>query len=244
MRCALKAEALRLLSLRSTLIFAVLLVGSCFGPIIVMTLQYDIEYGGPIEAGDLGKCVSIFHVLAIVFAGAYTATEIKTGATAVSFLTQRTRGTALAAQLIVESVFIIATYIVGMTLALGASLLYPDGLTMTTRGWAYLGVYLIIVLAWAAMTTSLAVITRSVATAIAVPLVWMLLLEQLMSIVPMFAQLVQWMPFSAGMSVLAHTLGESSSPMAIAQTIIALVVPAVLPVGIGYFSHMYRDVPE
>src|SRR5699024_12033172 len=34
------------------------------------------------DAGDLGKCVSIFHVLAIVFAGTHTATEINAGSTA------------------------------------------------------------------------------------------------------------------------------------------------------------------
>src|SRR5699024_12631965 len=72
-------------------IFAALLIGCCVGPIVLMGIVYDPAYRGPIDAGDLGKCVSIFHVLAIVFAGTHTATEINAGSTALSFLTQKSR---------------------------------------------------------------------------------------------------------------------------------------------------------
>src|SRR5699024_11994287 len=61
--------------------FAALLIGCCVGPIVLMGIVYDPAYRGPIDAGDLGKCVSIFHVLAIVFAGTHTATEINAGST-------------------------------------------------------------------------------------------------------------------------------------------------------------------
>src|SRR5699024_11776534 len=64
---ALTAEVRRLLTVRSTGIFAALLIGCCVGPIVLMGIVYDPAYRGPIDAGDLGKCVSIFHVLAIVF---------------------------------------------------------------------------------------------------------------------------------------------------------------------------------
>lgn len=88
---ALTAEVRRLLTVRSTGIFAALLIGCCVGPIVLMGIVYDPAYRGPIDAGDLGKCVSIFHVLAIVFAGTHTATEINAGSTALSFLTQKSR---------------------------------------------------------------------------------------------------------------------------------------------------------
>src|SRR5699024_218799 len=80
-RRALTAEVRRLLTVRSTGIFAALLIGCCVGPIVLMGIVYDPAYRGPIDAGDLGKCVSIFHVLAIVFAGTHTATEINAGST-------------------------------------------------------------------------------------------------------------------------------------------------------------------
>src|SRR5699024_4043552 len=76
-------------------IFAALLIGCCVGPNVLMGIVYDPAYRGPIDAGDLGKCVSIFHVLAIVFAGTHTATEINAGSTALSFLTQKSRWASL-----------------------------------------------------------------------------------------------------------------------------------------------------
>src|SRR5699024_11266344 len=80
----------------------ILLIGCCVGPIVLMGIVYDPAYRGPIDAGDLGKCVSIFHVLAIVFAGTHTATEINAGSTALSFLTQKSRWASLAAQAAVQ----------------------------------------------------------------------------------------------------------------------------------------------
>src|SRR5699024_995843 len=88
------------------------LAGCCVGPITLMGIVYDPAYRGPIDAGDLGKCVSIFHVLAIVFAGTHAATEIRAGSTALSFLTQRTRWTSLAAQAAVQWAFLASAYVV------------------------------------------------------------------------------------------------------------------------------------
>src|SRR5690625_5543649 len=76
-----------------------------------MGIVYDPAYRGPIDAGDLGKCVSIFHVLAIVFAGTHTATEINAGSTALSFLTQKSRWASLAAQAAVQWAFLAFAYV-------------------------------------------------------------------------------------------------------------------------------------
>src|SRR5699024_12351156 len=85
------------------------------------------------DAGDLGKCVSIFHVLAIVFAGTHTATEINAGSTALSFLTQKSRWASLAAQAAVQWAFLACAYVVGIGLALVAATFYPDGLAVSPR---------------------------------------------------------------------------------------------------------------
>src|SRR5699024_12008364 len=82
--------------------------------------------------------------LAIVFAGTHAATEIRAGSTALSFLTQRTRWTSLAAQAAVQWAFLASAYVVGIGLALVAATFYPDGLAMTPRGWAYLAAYLLV----------------------------------------------------------------------------------------------------
>lgn len=242
MHSSLKAEALRLCTLRSTMVHALLLLSCCFGPIILMTFLYDIEYQGPIDAGDLGKCASIFHVLAIVFAGASSATEIRNGSASISFLTQRRRWTSFVARPLVNSGFIAATYAAGMALAVAAAGFYPDGITISAGGWAYLGVYLVIILLWALMAMSLAVLTRSVATAIATPLVWMLLLEQLMSMVPMLEPVLEWMPFTAGMDLLARVLGEPAH-IGTVQAVLSLTLPVLALLMAGYFFHTRRDVP-
>src|SRR5699024_12860788 len=105
----------------------------------------DPAYRGPIDAGDLGKCVSIFHVLAIVFAGTHTATEINAGSTALSFLTQKSRWASLVAQPAVQWAFLAFAYVVGLGLALVAARFYPDGLARAPRGWAYLTALLLLV---------------------------------------------------------------------------------------------------
>src|SRR5699024_12652333 len=47
---ALTAEVRRLLTVRSTGIFAALLIGCCVGPSVLMGIVYDPAYRGPIDA--------------------------------------------------------------------------------------------------------------------------------------------------------------------------------------------------
>src|SRR5699024_11369323 len=77
------------------------------------------------------------------------------------------------------------------------------------RGWAYLAAYLLVVLLWATMATALAVLTRSVAVSVAAPITWMLLIEQLASMVPMLEAITPWLPFNASHMLLAQALGEA-----------------------------------
>src|SRR5699024_7096505 len=126
------------LSEHSTGIFAVLRIGCCVDPILLMVIVYDPSYSGPVVAAVPSKCVSIVHVLAGAFVGTHAATAIRARSTALSFLTQRTRWTSLAAQAAVQWAFLASAYVVGIGLALVAATFYPDGLAMTPRGWAYL----------------------------------------------------------------------------------------------------------
>lgn len=240
---AIRAEGRRLLSVRSTAVFASLLIGCCFGPIIVMGLIYDPAYRGPIDAGDLGKCASIFHVVAVVFTGTYTATEIRSGSPAISFLTQRHRVASLAAQYSVTSSFLILTYVVGMGLALVAALFYPDGLAISGRGWTYLALYGVLTLLWSVMATSLAVITRSVVAAVAVPITWMLLIEQLVNVIPMLEAITPWLPFTAGHSILNWALGESGAHDTTVVAVVAVFAPVVALMGAAWALHVSRDAP-
>lgn len=245
MMATLRAEGIRLWSVRTTAVLTVLLLTACVGPIILMAILYDVDYQGPIDAGDLGKCVSIVHVLAIVFVGSHTATEIRTGAFTTSFLTQGKRWPPLLAQYAVASLHLITCYVAGLALATTAAIfVYPDGLDMSARGRLYLGAYLVVVLAWCAITMSLAVLTRSAAASIAGPLTWMLLLEQLISVVPMLDGVVPWLPFTAGLDILASILRESADGIPWARGLLALACPTVALAAAALFTHIYRDAPQ
>src|SRR5699024_12314343 len=126
-------------------------------PVCVLCIVYDLAYRGPIDAGALRKFVSIFHVLAIVFAGTHTATEINAGSTALSCLTQKSRWASLVAQAAVQWAFLAFAYVVVIGLALVAARFYPDCLAMSPRGWDYLAAYLLVFLLWVTIATVLAV---------------------------------------------------------------------------------------
>ncbi|MCV7592117.1 ABC-2 type transport system permease protein [Micrococcus sp. 140720015-1] len=238
---AIHADLRRLATLRSTWIYAILLTGACYGPIILMTLLYNVEYAGPIDAGDLGKCASIFQMVAIVFAGATVATEIRNGSVGISFLTQRRRWTSLASGAVVGTIFLTVTYVVGMALAILVAQFYPDSITIGSRGWPYLAAQLLVILIWALAAAALAVTTRSIAASVAIPIVWMLLIENLIAMVPMLKDLINWMPFNAGHAMLGHVLGESTaSPW---PGVIVLTVLTLLATTAAATTHTQRDIP-
>ena len=243
MIAAFRAELRRLISLRSTGVYAVMLLGCFFGPIIIMAAVYDAEYQGPIDASDIGKCISIFHVLAIIFSGAYAATEIRSGSTAIAFLTQTSRYLSLVAHYVVEGVFLVCAFAIGIPLALLAGMLYPDGLEIGVGALPYWGLYLGIVLVWSSMATSIAVITRSVAAAVATPITWMLLIEQLLAQIPMFDAITPWLPFAASHSLLARSLGEATSVYPALATAFAILSPAFLLGVLSFTLHCKRDAP-
>src|SRR5699024_11935895 len=58
---ALTAEVRRLLTVRSSGILAAMLIGCFVGLIVLMGIVYDPADRRPIDAGDPGKRVSIFH---------------------------------------------------------------------------------------------------------------------------------------------------------------------------------------
>ncbi|HCD3017547.1 TPA: ABC transporter permease, partial [Corynebacterium striatum] len=105
------------------------------------------------------------------------------------------------------------------------------------------GLYLGIVLVWSSMATSIAVITRSVAAAVATPITWMLLIEQLLAQIPMFDAITPWLPFAASHSLLARSLGEATSVYPALATAFAILSPAFLLGVLSFTLHCKRDAP-
>src|SRR5699024_7411431 len=106
----------------------------------------------------------------------------------------------------------------------------PDGLAMSPRGWAYLAAYLLDVLRWVTMATALAVLTRSVAVSVAAPITWMLLIEQLASMVTMLEAITPSLPFNASHKLLAQApVQDPRARPACSRPVASLVPSLTLP---------------
>ena len=247
---AIKAEILRLISLRSTLVYAILLTGALYGPPVLIVAFADSGSGsaGAITAADLSQCAMIFLLVAIAFAGASTATEIRRGATGVSFLTQRLRWPSFFGRLVVIAVFLTLMYVLGMGLALAVSSLHSAGFDLSDGGWTYMSLFLVQILFWAILAACIAVLTRSTVVAVALPMAWVLLIETLISIVPLapLQAVAKWTPLNnwtlllseiypgAGGAMINHSAGVAVT--AVTGCIAIFIIGA-------WVSHVKRDIP-
>lgn len=246
MLSALKAETLRLLTLRSTLVYAILLTGALYGPPVLVVLLG--EGNSTYTASDIGQFAMIFMIVAIVFAGSSTAGEIRRGSLGVTFLSQRHRWVSYFARLIVAAVYISVLYVIGLILAWGVFVAGSDTVDLSDGGWAYLGLVLVQILSFVFITSGIAALTRSTAAAIALPLAWLLLIESLLASVPIkaFENIAQWTPLQNWSFLLGKTYEPASSAFithgVLAAAGAVTVVTLVFIAG-GCLAHIKRDIP-
>src|SRR5699024_9050308 len=131
--------------------------------------------------------------------------------------------------------------IVAIGLALVTVTANLDVLAMTSRGWAFLAAYLLVVLLRAALATALAVLTRSVSVAVAAPITSLLPIVQLASVVPILEAITRCPPFNASHMLLAQALGEAPAGVSVWSPAVALLVPALALAGAGLCAHVRRD---
>ncbi|WP_145943282.1 ABC transporter permease [Corynebacterium glyciniphilum] len=173
---ALRSETTKLLSMRSTLVYAILLTGALYGPVVLATL-FSSETP-TFEWADLMNGAMIFIMVAIVFAASTTAGDIRNHLHAQAFLTQRSRAGWVTAKILVTLVFAFITYVAGVALTVGAAAVLGANLSLDGGGaftpvWSYLlgGV------AFPLMAVGLACVLRSPVVSVAVPTVWFLLID-------------------------------------------------------------------
>lgn len=247
MLSALRAETLRLTTLRSTLVYAILLTGALYGPIVLITMFATGE-SAPLNHFDLSQTIMIFGMVAIAFAGATTANEIRRGSTSISFLTQRFRWPSFVARLVVVTVFLAAMFAVGMLAVQLVGLVHPAGLELGGDGWAYLGVGLAHMIFWALIAVCIAALTRSTVAAVTIPMVWLLLLENLISVVPYRAvqNVAEWLPLTNWNQIMESTMvGPEGvpAPHSVGAAVAAVAAVLVAFLAAGLVSHTRRDVP-
>lgn len=179
---AIRAEIAKLFSLRGTWIYATLLTGALYGPAVLyaVLVPQDARGDSPMSWSQMLSGFLIFLCIAVIQAGAHTAASLSQGMTVHAFLTQRTRSHWLLAQAVVLSVWFTALFAVGAGLALavcvgsGLSELSVLGEAGRPLGFQVLGT-----LSLCTVAMGLGAITRSRIIAVAVPLVWMLVVESL-----------------------------------------------------------------
>lgn len=170
---SLRSETTKLFSMRSTLVYAILLAGSLFGPVTLMGLFGDRP---DFDWSTITFGYQIFLLIAVVFAAATTAGDIRNHMHAQAFLTQRGRWEWVVAKMLTTAVFIAVLYVVGTALSLGVAAVLGSG-TDLGSGLSMFYVPLIGSVIFSAMTVGLACVIRSQVAAVAVPVAWVLLID-------------------------------------------------------------------
>lgn len=173
---SLRSETTKLFSMRSTLVYAILLAGSLFGPVTLMGLFGDRP---DFDWSTITFGYQIFLLIAVVFAAATTAGDIRNHMHAQAFLTQRGRWEWVVAKMLTTAVFIAVLYVVGTALSLGVAAVLGSG-TDLGSGLSIFYVPLIGSVIFSAMTVGLACVIRSQVAAVAVPVAWVLLIDSML----------------------------------------------------------------
>ena len=173
---SLRSENTKLFSMRSTLVYAILLAGSLFGPVTLMGLFGDRP---DFDWSTITFGYQIFLLIAVVFAAATTAGDIRNHMHAQAFLTQRGRWEWVVAKMLTAAVFIAVLYLVGTALSLGVAAVLGSGTDLGT-GLSMFYVPLIGSVIFSAMTVGLACVIRSQVAAVAVPVAWVLLIDSML----------------------------------------------------------------
>lgn len=170
---ALRAETTKLLSLRSSLVYAILLTGSLFGPVTLIALFGD---DATLDWSRILFGLQIFMLVAVIFAAATTAGDIRNHMHAQAFLTQAGRWQWVAAKITVTAVFTAVTYVLGTVLAIGVGAALGGTLSLGTDTFIPV-VGLVTNVLFAAMSVGLACVIRSQVASVAVPVAWLLVID-------------------------------------------------------------------
>ena len=170
---ALRAETTKLFRLRSSLVYAILLTGSLFGPVTLIALFGD---DATLDWSTILFGLQIFMLVAVIFAAATTAGDIRNHMHAQAFLTQAGRWQWVAAKITVTAVFTAVTYVLGTVLAIGVGAALGGTLSLGTDTFIPV-VGLVTNVLFAAMSVGLACVIRSQVASVAVPVAWLLVID-------------------------------------------------------------------
>lgn len=238
---ALRAESTKLLSLRSTLVYAVLLTGSLFGPVTLIALFGDRPQ---LDWTTVLTGFQIFQLIAVIFAAATTAGDIRNHMHAQAFLTQAGRWQWVAAKITVTAVLTAVTFVLGTVLAVAVGAVL--GGTLDLGADAHVPVVaLVSTVLFAAMSVGLACVIRSQVASVAVPVAWLLVIDGMIGFaadsIEFFRPLAAIAPVQRMNQVY---YGEDSLDLGISTVVCYLVIVAWFAVltAVGLWRNHRADV--
>ncbi|AER68424.1 ABC transporter permease [Corynebacterium pseudotuberculosis] len=186
---ALRSEITKLLTLRSTWVWAILLTGSLYGPVVLIGL-----FSGEASDYDWGFALPgamIFVMLAVSFSASAMAGEFNDRMHAQAFLTQPRRSLWFNARTLVISGFLLINYLVGVGLIYLVFLVFPK-ITLVNEKTVLILVDGVLFLVFSFIAIGVAALTRNRVAAMAVPLAWFLAIERLITVAA--SQIAAFMP--------------------------------------------------
>lgn len=192
----LRSELGRLMNLRSTWVYAVVILGAMAGlPVLMWALTQDgppeFMYEPTFPQLLIGNDIAM--IVAIIFAAAGSASEISGRRVAFGYLSSKSRVGVHLARMLAQVIIVAAVIVVGF--AVVAAILAAVG-ALVPESLALAATIIGLALLWTAFGSAIGMLIPFTAAAVGVPLAWMLVVEIAVSSVPIefFATLSKYLP--------------------------------------------------
>ncbi|MCS4535725.1 ABC transporter permease subunit [Corynebacterium sp. HS2168-gen11] len=176
---ATRSETIKLLTARATIVYAILLTGSIYGPITLIGMFRE-NPDVTLTWEEIGFGFPIFTMIALAFMGATITGMLGNHLHAHAYLTQANRWSWLLGRIIVNYVFLAVNIVVGILLALGIAMGFGIKFDDVERGVVWH--VLLTILVFGVITAGIAMLTKSRIAAVALPVVWIALIEQFITL--------------------------------------------------------------
>ncbi|QFQ02968.1 ABC-2 family transporter protein [Corynebacterium urogenitale] len=239
-----KSEVRKVLTLRSTIVWAILFTGSLYG---FMVLKGVFSSAGEMTStwADLATGSMVFMLLATVWGASTTAGEFNNKMNAHAFLTQKGRWHWLVARLFTVVLFIEILWFVGIGLSWAVAALWP-GAEFVSEGFTAIWANTIAMPVYALIGAGVAALTRSRVAGLTLPLVWILVIETILyglaSKYKVAEILYNWSPGHVSQDITLRASGVDSPLMVTTEHgLLVFAIWVVVAVGAGLTSNQKRD---
>lgn len=232
----LSAELRRLMNLRSTWVFAIFIAGFVAAPPVLLWLTLPgAKESLDLKMSLLGTDFALFT--AMVFAAAGSASEIANRRIAFPYLAFPGRWAAHLARVLVQLLIALVSALAGAAVGLGfvaaTGALDASGDVPYT---AIIGGYIL----WTVIASAVGMLIPNTATAVAMPLVWILAVEQTLSVIPTewASTIVKFLPWINTRQL----IGAMDAGYTATHAWTVILVWFALLVGAGFVVACRRDV--